>query len=145
MEPNQHARISIPELIHDATELIKIGWDTEALAKDKDGYACPPESDQACHWCEWGAVLAVTRARELPESVADYINDLINMANSDTKRYEEYRGTGGNKEVTFRWNDHLSTKEEVVDRFENAERFVHENPHLAVIPKYSTRTFVRDD
>jgi hypothetical protein len=137
-------RTSIPELIDDATELIRIGWDVGALAKDANGNTCQPESDGACKWCEWGAVLAVTRGRELPDTVANYINDLINMANPG-KRRDQYNQKEGDQYVTFGWNDGKSTHEQVTERFENARRFVRENPQLAVVPKYNVRSFVHDD
>lgn len=136
---------SIPEMIDDATELIRNGWVQGHLALDHEGKSCAPESDMACKWCEWGAVMAVTRGRSLPDEVADYINDLVNMANSEGERYEQYRQKEGAPAVTFSWNDSRTTYEEVVQRFENARKFVRDNPQLAKVPKYTQRSFLKDD
>lgn len=126
-------------------EAIASGWTKNTLAVDHENNSCPPESDAACKWCEYGAVLAVTKSRELPETVSNYIMDLLNMANPG-KQNEEYASSEGDFWVTFKYNDSIRTEhEEAVARFANTEKFLRDNPQFAVMPKYEMRTFARDD
>lgn len=138
-------RTSIPEMVHDMTELIRIGWNRGHLAVDHEGKSCAPESDQACEWCEHGAVLAITRARLMDDKVVNYIMDLINMANPG-KQYNEYKKGEGDFTVTYKYNDTIRTQhEEAIARFENTEQFLKDNPQFATTPKYQIRTFAYDD
>lgn len=88
-------------------------WIVGREAIDAEGYACAPESEQACAWCTIGVLRAVTHYDPDPPTAYTYCISIMNLANP------AYVATGS-KHAQPELNDRATSFEQVRRYFQRA-------------------------